>query len=67
MSEWSTKKPPPCNKLFRIHYKDRDPGSPIFTVIKRACDEEHALDKFTDPDDLDWEVLKIERVKKDRG
>lgn len=55
-------------KLYKITYQNRDAfgndnGAPAEVCFKRAHSAEHAIDMFTDPDDLDWEILKIERVK----
>jgi hypothetical protein len=45
-------------KRYKIVYKDYDPGCPDLSLIVRAYNEEHAIDKFYADDD-DWQIISI--------
>lgn len=54
-------------KLYRVTYTSSiDDGCPTFSCRIRAYDREHLEDKFfSNPDDLDWKILSVTRVKEE--
>jgi len=54
-------------KRYRVTYTNSiDDGCPNFSCVIRAYDREHLEDKFfSNPDDLDWKILKVERLKEE--
>ena len=48
-------------RIYRITYRDEDPGCPLFTMRIRAADPAHAEERFFDaPDAEGWVIVKIE-------
>lgn len=54
-------------KRYRVTYTSSiDDGCPTFSCVLRAHDRDHLEDKFfSNPDDLDWKILKVERLKEE--
>jgi hypothetical protein len=51
--------------LYELTYTDNlDAGCPDFTSHYWAYSADHAIERFedSDPDDLNWKILKISRV-----
>ncbi len=51
-------------KRYRIRYRDMDECCPMFSLVLKAYDREHAEERFWDMADGDdgWVILSIERV-----
>jgi hypothetical protein len=48
-------------KLYRIEYRDPDPGCPIFTTFVYGHDQDDAIERFLDDGD-EWLVLSCKEA-----
>jgi len=46
-----------------VHYRDLDPGCPVFTQYYWAYDYEHAKEQFLNDGDNGWLILSITKER----